>query len=102
MLGAAVSRTAAAGGLHPTQRFRLLLSGGSTRLLVSRMIKRNDAGCPWRVLSELSLLLLKRCAGAALARCVLRRYALRARAQAVWQYAPGEVTVNVAERSYGD
>ena len=67
MLGAAVSRTAATGGLHPTQRFRLLLSGGSTRLLVSRMIKRNDAGCPWRVLSELSLLLLKPCAAAALA-----------------------------------
>ena len=101
MLGAAVSRTAATGDLHPTQRFRLLLSGGSTRLLVSRMVKRNDAGCSWRV-RKLSLLLLKRCAGGALARCVLRQYALRAQAQAVWQYAPGEITVNVAERSYGD
>ena len=77
------------------------LSGGSMRLLVSRMVKRNDAGCSWRV-RKLSLLLLKRCAGGALARCVLRQYALRAQAQAVWQDAPGEITVNVAERSYDD
>jgi hypothetical protein len=34
MLSVAVSRTAAAGGLHTTQRFRLLLSGGSNRLLI--------------------------------------------------------------------
>ena len=101
MLSVAVSRTAAAGGLHSTQRFRLLLSSGSNRLLISRMVKRNDAGCSWRA-RKLSVLLSRRCAGDALARCVLSQYALRARAQGVWQYAPGEITVNVAERSYGD